>query len=64
MKKRLAIKPDYKKIQIDEIDKVISQLKKGGTPEKDVNKIKLAVYTNHLKMDVLIYHTAEYLMKF
>ena len=31
MKKRLAIQPDYKKIQSDEIDNVISTLKKGGT---------------------------------
>ena len=40
MKKHLAIHPDYKKIQIDEIDKVITQLKIGGTPEKDANKIR------------------------
>ena len=39
MKKYLAIKPDYEKIQIGEIDKVISKLKTDGTPEKHANKI-------------------------
>ena len=40
MKKRLAIQPDYQKIQIGEIDKVITQLKTGGTTEEAANKIK------------------------
>ena len=39
MKKRLAIQPDYQKIQIGEIDEVILQLKTDGTPEKRVNNI-------------------------
>ena len=44
MKKHLAINPDYQKIQIDEIDKVITQLKEGGTTEEDTNKIRERLY--------------------
>ena len=40
MKKRLALKFDNKNRQSDEINKVITQLKIGGTPEKDANKIR------------------------
>ena len=39
MKKRLAIQPDYQKIQIGEIDNVISKLKTDGTPEERANNI-------------------------
>ena len=39
MKKRLAIQPDYQKIQIGEIDNVISKLKTDGTPEEHANNI-------------------------
>ena len=46
MKKHLAIKPDYQKIQIGEIDKVITQLKTGGTPEEAANKISERLYTS------------------
>ena len=39
MKKYLACKADYKKIQSDEINKVITQLKIGVTTEEDANVI-------------------------
>ena len=48
MKKRLAIQPDYKKIQIDEIDNVISTLKNDFIPDEHANEISERLY-NSLK---------------
>ena len=44
------------------IKRLISTLKKDGTPEEDANVISDQLLI-HLKVDILIYQTAKYLIK-
>ena len=63
MKKYLAIQPDYKKIQSDEIYNVISTLKNYFIADEHANKISVRLYKS-LKNERLDYQTSKYLMKF